>query len=89
MREFNLNAAAIVTILASLAAQPAIADGKDCPFVGMLENFAPQGDPDWVGYDTRTFGIVDGKQNAKTDKTGKVCHQIYRLKPGSEKMSGL
>ena len=89
MRQSNLKLAAIVTILAPLAAQPARADGKDCPFVGMLDNFTAPGDPDWVGYDTRTFGVFDGKQYLHVDKTGKVCHQIYRLKPGSEKMSGL
>jgi outer membrane protein OmpA-like peptidoglycan-associated protein len=89
MRELNLATAAIVTILTSLAAQPAIADGKDCPFVGMLDNFAPQGDTEWVAYDTRTFGVWDGKQYLHVDATGKVCHQIYRLKPGSDKMSGL
>jgi outer membrane protein OmpA-like peptidoglycan-associated protein len=63
----------------------ASAAGKDCPYIGMLDSFEAPDDPQAIAYETREF--KDQKQTIK--KTGKVCKQIYRLKSGLPKMSGL
>jgi outer membrane protein OmpA-like peptidoglycan-associated protein len=59
--------------------------GKDCPFVGSLDSFAPSRDLDWVPYTQLDFRTADGK----VTKYGKLCYQQYDLKPGQQKMSGL
>jgi outer membrane protein OmpA-like peptidoglycan-associated protein len=54
-----------------------------------LDNFAAPDPPAWNSYVAHDFGVVQGDQNVHVTKIGRFCQQIYRLKPGVAKMSGL
>jgi outer membrane protein OmpA-like peptidoglycan-associated protein len=79
----------VLLLLLPLASPPAWADGKDCPLLGTLDNFAAPDPPAWNSYVANDFVVVQGNQNVNVTKIGKFCRQIYRLKPGVAKMSGL
>ena len=40
-------------------------------------------------YDTWDFWVADGAAHKSVPKSGQVCEQIYRLKPGTTRLSGL
>lgn len=65
------------------------AAGKDCPFVGALENFPASRDLYWWPYTSQDFQVVEGNSNKTVSKAGKLCYQQYNLKSGQSKLSGL
>jgi len=68
----------LLFLLVALLPLQASAAGKDCPFIGTLESFQAAEDPKFITYETRDFK----DQGQTIYKTGTVCQQIYRLKPG-------
>lgn len=89
MRRIGYRLIGLVLLLAPLAWSPAWADGKDCPLLGKLDNFSAPDAPDWNSYVAYDFAVTQDNQNVHVTKIGKLCHQIYRLKPGVAKLSGL
>src|SRR5580704_9841071 len=83
--EISYRFLAPLLVLAAGLSFPAEAAGKDCPFVGALDGFQAPDDPLTIGYDTRDF--KDHKHTVQ--KAGRVCKQIYRLKPGASKTTGV
>jgi outer membrane protein OmpA-like peptidoglycan-associated protein len=69
--------------------RPALAAGKDCPFVGALEDFPAARDVYWYSYISQDFETVEGNSKKTVSKIGKLCYQQYNLKPGLPKASGL
>lgn len=78
-----------VLMVLALSASPARAESNDCPLLGMLDNFSAPNAPLWISYVASDFTVVQDNRNVVATKIGKLCRQIYRLKPGVARMSAL
>jgi outer membrane protein OmpA-like peptidoglycan-associated protein len=77
-------------VITTPASMPAPGATGDCPFVGPLQAFAAQQPALEVRtYDTWDFWVADGAARKSVPKSGQFCEQIYRLKPGTTRLSGL
>lgn len=89
MRGIGHGLIGLILTLAALSASPAWADGKDCPLIGTLDNFVPRDVPLWTTYAAYDFRATQGNGDASVTKIGKMCRQIYDLKPGLPALSAL
>jgi outer membrane protein OmpA-like peptidoglycan-associated protein len=89
MRSVGHGLTGLILTLAALGAQPAWADGKDCPLIGTLENFVPRDVPRWTNYVAYDVSVTQGNRDVNVTKVGKLCGQIYDLKPGLPHLSAL
>lgn len=78
-----------VLMLLAQSASPAWADGKDCPLLGTLDNFSASEVPLWNSYVAYDVDVTQDNRNVHVTKIGKLCRQIYRLRPGVARMSAL
>src|SRR5580698_2631339 len=60
MRGIGHSLIGLILALAALTAQPAWADGKDCPLIGTLDNFVPRDAPLWTNYAAYDFRATQG-----------------------------
>jgi len=84
-----MRGAGIIGLILTLAASSAWADGNDCPLVGTLDNFTASSPPIWTNYVAYDFRVTQGNGDVAATKIGKLCRQIYRLKPGLKPLSAL
>ena len=89
MRGLGHGLIGLVLTLTVFSMQPALADGKDCPLIGTLDNFVPRDVPLWTNYAAYDFSVTQGNRDVNITKIGKMCRQIYDLKPGIPRLSAL
>jgi outer membrane protein OmpA-like peptidoglycan-associated protein len=89
MRSVGHGFIGLILSLAAVTAQPAWADGKDCPLIGTLDNFSARDVPLWTNYVAYDVSVTQGNRDVNVTKVGKLCRQIYDLKPGIPKLSAL
>lgn len=66
------------------AAKPAAAPppATDCPLLGAMPSYAPEGAPQWYNWDSRMLQIQQGDDTHEIQATGAVCQLQYDEKPG-------
>jgi outer membrane protein OmpA-like peptidoglycan-associated protein len=79
----------LILTLAALSVSPAWAGGKDCPLIGTLDNFSAANPPLWTNYVGYDVQVTQGNRDVAVTKTGKLCRQIYDIKPGVPPLSAL
>jgi outer membrane protein OmpA-like peptidoglycan-associated protein len=89
MRGIGHSLVGLILALTALTASPALADGKDCPLIGTLDNFSARDVPLWTNYVAYDVSVTQGNRDVNVTKIGKLCRQIYDLKPGIPHLGAL
>jgi outer membrane protein OmpA-like peptidoglycan-associated protein len=80
---------AVVAMLAPYAAQAADAPFKNCPFTGVMPDFAAKKPPQWRHWDPQVFTVKDGDGSKDITAYGAICDQDYTENAGKDPVTPL
>jgi outer membrane protein OmpA-like peptidoglycan-associated protein len=84
MKILGILSCTVVAMLAACAARAADAPFKNCPFTGVMPDFAAKRPPAWRHWDPQVFTINDGDGAKDIKVYGVLCDQDYTEKPSTD-----
>jgi len=89
MKILGILSCAVVAMLAPYSVRAADAPFKNCPFTGVMPDFAAKKPPEWRHWDPHNFDINEGDGGKDITVYGAICDQYYTENPGKDVVSTL